>query len=339
MRKFNVFHRIHPTPDDLTDEQFEKRLEEMGIKSLGLSSNYAYFKRHHGQYLLDESSPETMDRYLFENDDKGHYGLADDNKLMCLDIEHWPDSTKKVKDEINKTLKFHFESTKFDYLEKLLKNKDVSEYVASNSEIVSEVRDVYLEKYKKALEYFQWKAPHLRIGYYAVMPTCDYWLCMKLLAELQENKVHELKFFNGDTLEQQLDIIKNYNCEKQLLGWIDDNEYNFSKLGKYVDVLFPSIYSFYPNHSFDKWRFYAKFHLQFINQLTNNSKTVYPFIWPRYHTKQLFVPEGYFFDQLEFLRDQTDVAGCVVWSSQDKFSTNTTWFKELTSFCNQTVLG
>ena len=68
MRKFNVFHRIHPTPDDLPDEQFEKRLEEMGIKSLGLSSNYAYFKRHHGQYLLDESSPETMDRYLFEND-------------------------------------------------------------------------------------------------------------------------------------------------------------------------------------------------------------------------------------------------------------------------------
>ena len=105
MRKFNVFHRIHPTPDDLTDEQFEKRLEEMGIKSLGLSSNYAYFKRHHGQYLLDESSPETMDRYLFENDDKGHYGLADDNKLMCLDIEHWPDSTKKVKDVKNKSKK------------------------------------------------------------------------------------------------------------------------------------------------------------------------------------------------------------------------------------------
>jgi len=336
MRKFNVFHRLHPNPSDISVVQFEKRLTELGIRKLGLSSSYAHFERDNG-YLMDEVSPKVMNRYLFENDTKGDYGLADDNKLMCLDIEHWPDSNKQVKDELTKTLEDFFQQHKFEYLEKLLKNTDIE--LISNSELITKVRSAYLDKYKKALEYFQWKAPHLRIGYYAIMPTCDYWLCMKLLNELQENKINELQFFTERPLSQQLDIVKNYACEKQLLGWIDDNEYNFSKLGKYVDVLFPSLYAFYPNHSFNKWRFYAQFHLHFLKQLTNNSKTVYPFIWPRYHTKQLFVPEGYFLNQLEFLRDQTDVAGCVVWSTKDSWDTKSAWWKELTSFCNQTILG
>ena len=85
------------------------------------------------------------------------------------------------------------------------------------------VRDS-LTKYMTVLEWFRAAAPGLSIGYYGVPPIRDYWRAIK------------------DTSSQER------------RSWMEENDQLRSLAGA-VDVLFPSLYTFYPDQA--GWKKYA----------------------------------------------------------------------------------
>ena len=110
------------------------------------------------------------------------------------------------------------------------------------------VRDS-LTKYMTVLYWFRAAAPGLSVGYYGSPPIRDYWRAMK------------------DTSSQ----------ERQ--SWMDENDQLHSLAGA-VDVLFPSLYTFYPDQA--GWKKYAIAQIEEARRY-GGGKPVYVFLWPQYH--------------------------------------------------------
>ena len=119
----------------------------------------------------------------------------------------------------------------------------------------------------------------LTIGYYGVIPQRDYW------SFVDPNRSEEL-------------------AELQLR-----NE-KFAALAEHVDVLFPSLYTFYNQP--ENWKVYAK---GMIAEAKKYNKPVYAFIWPQYHSGSLggtFIDGVYWRMQLEELY-ALGIDGVVIW--------------------------
>ena len=110
------------------------------------------------------------------------------------------------------------------------------------------VRDS-LTKYMTVLEWFREAAPGLSVGYYGAPPVRDYWRAIK------------------DTSSQ----------ERQ--SWMEENDQLRSLAGA-VDVLFPSLYTFYPDQA--GWKKYAIAQIEEARRY-GGGKPVYVFLWPQYH--------------------------------------------------------
>ena len=139
-----------------------------------------------------------------------------------------------------------------------------------------------LTKYMTVLDWFRAAAPDLSIGYYGVPPIRDYWRAMK----------------------------DKSNQERQ--SWMKENDQLRSLAGA-VDVLFPSLYTFYPDQT--GWKKYAIAQIEEARRY-GGGKPVYAFLWPQYHESNLtlggrYLPTDYWLLELETAREYAD--GIVIW--------------------------
>lgn len=138
-----------------------------------------------------------------------------------------------------------------------------------------------LAKLMHIADLFHKDAPGVSFGFYGLMPERDYWRSLAAPNDMRYR------------------------------AWQQDNQ-RLSQLAKHVDVIFPSLYTFYDN--VHDWQRYA---LANIAEARRYGKPVYVFLWPVYHdsNKQLAGKDipGQFWDlQLHTAGSAADAI--VVWS-------------------------
>jgi hypothetical protein len=168
------------------------------------------------------------------------------------------------------------------------------------------VRD-NLRKYMTVLDWFRAAAPGLSVGYYGAPPVREYWRAME------------------DTSSQER------------RSWTEENDQLRSLAGA-VDVLFPSLYTFYPDQA--GWKKYAIAQIEEARRY-GNGKPVYVFLWPQYHDSNLlrgnrFLPEDYWLLELETAKQYAD--GIVIWGGWGtdnrpaRWDENAAWWKVTKKF-------
>lgn len=161
----------------------------------------------------------------------------------------------------------------------------------------------------KLIELAQWihdESPGLRLGYYGVPPLRDYW---RAVTGAGSAKYQE------------------WQAENDLLR----------ELAREVDVLFPSLYTFYDDPR--GWKVYAKANL---SEARRYGKTVYAFLWPQYHNSNKtlgmqFVPGDVWREQLETCYEWAD--GVVIWAGgggpdgkMKAWDEDAPWWRETVNF-------
>jgi hypothetical protein len=137
-----------------------------------------------------------------------------------------------------------------------------------------------IDKYILIIDTMKKERPDLKFGYYGVLPNRDYWSPVS-------------------------------NDSKKIAEWNRINN-RLQRLSEHVDVVCPSLYTFYNNP--EGWKKYA---LENIKQAKKYGKPVYPFIWPQYHGGGNVQPTGTFIDasfwlmQLSLIYQESD--GAVIW--------------------------
>jgi hypothetical protein len=139
-----------------------------------------------------------------------------------------------------------------------------------------------LSRYSTVLQWFHQALPGLKVGYYGVPPIRDYWRAVK-----------------GPTA-------------KEYLAWQAEND-ALQSLASEVDILFPSLYTFYPER--EGWVDYAIAQIREARRY-GNGKPVYVFLWPAYHESNALlggssIEPGFWKLQLETARIHAD--GIVIW--------------------------
>ena len=168
------------------------------------------------------------------------------------------------------------------------------------------VRDS-LTKYMTVLKWFREAAPGLPVGYYGAPPLRAYWSAIK------DTSSHERQ------------------------SWMEENDQLRSLAGA-VDVLFPSLYTFYPDLA--GWRAYAIAHIEEARRY-GGGKPVYVFLWPQYHESNLtlggrYLPADYWLLELETAKAYAD--GIVIWGGWGsdnrpvKWDENAAWWKVTKEF-------
>jgi hypothetical protein len=125
------------------------------------------------------------------------------------------------------------------------------------------------------------------VGYYGVIPIIDYWRAIGL------------------------------PNSKPYQAWQAENDL-FQPVADAVDVLFPSLYTFYDDQS--GWTKYAIANLSEARRLARG-KPIYAFIWPQYHDSNpklglTFIPGKFWTLQLQTLAKYAD--GVVIWGGWQK---------------------
>jgi hypothetical protein len=163
------------------------------------------------------------------------------------------------------------------------------------------VRDS-LTKYMTVLQWFRAAAPGLSIGYYGVPPIRDYWRAIKGTAS-QEHKT-----------------------------WREENDQLRSLAGA-VDMLFPSLYTFYPDQA--GWKKYAIAQIEEARRY-GNGKPVYVFLMSTYHDSNRilggqYLPADYWLLELETAKQYAD--GIVIWGGwKAKWDDSAPWWKTTKEF-------
>jgi hypothetical protein len=113
--------------------------------------------------------------------------------------------------------------------------------------------------------------PDLKFGYYSILPNRDYWAPVSA----DPDRVEEWEAINT----------------------------RLKRLANEVDVIFPSVYTFYntPN----SWDIYAT---AIISEAKKYNKPVYAFVWPQYHNsnadlKYTYIDDVFWKRQLDLLSD------------------------------------
>ncbi|MGV3554635.1 MAG: hypothetical protein ACO1OD_05220 [Croceibacterium sp.] len=132
---------------------------------------------------------------------------------------------------------------------------------------------------------FRAAAPDREIGFYGYLPQRDYWRA------IQNPRSTAYK------------------------AWQEENS-AVAPLARQIDLLFPSVYTFYPDVK--GWELYAEAQIREARRLSD--KPVYVFLWPDYHhggsmAPSLPLPPAFWRRQLELARELAD--GVVIWGGWD----------------------
>ena len=157
---------------------------------------------------------------------------------------------------------------------------------------------VVAETQRKYIALAQWtknSAGGSAVGYYGVPPLRDYWRASKNPAS------------------------------SEFRAWQAEND-RFQELADVVDVLTPSLYTFYDD--VDGWKRYAAANIGEARRLAGG-KPVYPFIWPQYHDSNRTlggqqVPASVWFQQLQTLAKLAD--GVIIWSPPGWWDQSAPWW-------------
>ena len=139
-----------------------------------------------------------------------------------------------------------------------------------------------LTKYMTVLNWFRAAAPSLSVGYYGAPPIRDYWRAITDISS-QEHQ-----------------------------SWMAGND-QIRALAGAVDVLYPSLYTFYPDRA--GWKRYAIAQIEEARRY-GGGKPVYVFLWPQYHESnptlgRLYLPADYWLLELATAKEYAD--GIVIW--------------------------
>jgi hypothetical protein len=139
--------------------------------------------------------------------------------------------------------------------------------------------------------------PDIKVGYYGILPIRDYHTPVR---------ANPVQVANWHTLNNRL-----------------------SPLADVVDIIFPSLYTFYANSR--DWKIYAKAN---IEEAKKYGKPVIPFLWPQYHVSNnfrglTFINGEYWKTQLETVYQNAD--GVIIWTPwgqqlQTKWNENAEWW-------------
>jgi hypothetical protein len=142
-------------------------------------------------------------------------------------------------------------------------------------------------------------APAAKIGYYDIVPCRDYWSLVK-------------------------------NDQATIKQWQDCNV-RVEDLAQYVDVVMPSLYTFYNDpHG---WDIYAA---ALLDAARRYHKPVYAFLWPEFHVSNSLlkgqnIPASFWRHELEFCRSRAD--GIVIWGGwQVEWDEQAPWWLETKAF-------
>lgn len=141
-----------------------------------------------------------------------------------------------------------------------------------------------VDNYITVLDWFRKSAPpDQQVGYYSMLPIRDYW---RALRGKDHPKYHD---------------------------WQEEND-RLVELAGAVDIIFPSIYTFYEDQ--EGWLTYAKAQIEESRRIAPDKK-VYAFLWPEYHPSNDSragepIEADYWRVQLDFLRENAD--GVVIWT-------------------------
>ena len=157
----------------------------------------------------------------------------------------------------------------------------------------NQVRDS-LSKYMTVLQWFKEAAPGLAVGYYGVPPLRDYWKTLKS------------------------------PTSKEWASFAGEND-RLKPLAGAVDILFPSLYTFYTDRG--GWVRYAYGQIAEARRY-GNGKPVYVFVWPQYHESNLslkgaFLPADFWRLELEMAKQYAD--GIVIWGGWRKDNQPAQW--------------
>ena len=170
-----------------------------------------------------------------------------------------------------------------------------------NWPLMSVTADVRLQNEKKlerVIDLAHRAAPHLRLGFYGILPTIVYWPLMR----------HDAEYLEWRSVNQQMDPLSNH-----------------------VDAVFPSLYTFYSDLA--GWKSYAR---QTLIEARRYGKPVYAFLWPQFHDSNAElggheVPPEYWRAELELCAELAD--GVVLWGGyQTPWDENAAWWRETQSF-------
>ena len=158
-----------------------------------------------------------------------------------------------------------------------------------------------VDKFLKIVRWMHNEAPGIQIGFYAMPPIQNYWT--PVVGKLED-----------------------------LMSWNRHND-ELMRLGSEVDVIFPSIYTFYDDPTGDSWRTYARAN---IEQARKYGKPVYVFLWPQYHDSNRTlrgqpIPAGFWRQQLETAFESAD--GVVIWGGwKTQWNSKEGWWRSTLDF-------
>ena len=155
-----------------------------------------------------------------------------------------------------------------------------------------------VQKYLQTILSFEQFAPTLKFGYYGVSPVRDYW----------------------DSISAP--------DSPQFKAWQARND-AVAPIAAQADILFPSIYTFYPDE--DGWKTYAIAQIKEARRI-GPGKPVYVFLWPQFEDPtQSYMPSHLWRLELETARQHAD--GIVIWGgSQQTWDNNAPWWLETQKF-------
>ena len=165
----------------------------------------------------------------------------------------------------------------------------------ASSSVVSE----NVAKLNRVLQIAHEIEPAAKVGFYAVIPCADYWGLVK-------------------------------NDQAMIKQWEDCNA-AMTGLAEHVDILLPSLYTFYNDPQ--GWDVYAG---ALLHAARRYNKPVYAFLWPEFHVsnrllKDKNIPGNFWRHELEFCRARAD--GVVIWGGWQKpWDENAEWWRETKGF-------
>lgn len=139
-----------------------------------------------------------------------------------------------------------------------------------------------IDKYIEVITLFKKLRPDLKFGFYGVLPNRDYW----------------------SSISSDFEKINNWNIINKRL----------KKLAEYVDIICPSLYTFYDNE--EDWNIYA---IENIKRAKEYGKPIYAFIWPQFHRSNKviggeYLGSDFFKNQLNLLKN---IDSIVIWGGWD----------------------
>jgi len=167
-----------------------------------------------------------------------------------------------------------------------------------------------IEKYRRVIEWIKKDVPDLKIGLYGMLPIRDYWRAIR----------------KPDSEEYR--------------DWQSQNDLLRSLAFSSIDMILPSLYTFYPDRV--GWVRFAIANLSEARRY-GSGKPVYAFLWPQYHVSNKnigleYLPQDYWRLQLETAYKYAD--GIVIWggwdfkyNAQANWNENAPWWKATKEFC------